>query len=322
MPQVVSTLKHWHGFAFGVLDYEATMTLPPRNGVDVCRWACLFSNAGTAQNYVSNLRWVCTFIQEGLLWDTDSLKQLIKGIKASQISQLATSTLKTRVILTNKALQALVAKADAEGKHEIATKAVFCWSFLPRVQSEASPAQVGTTEDVINLSPDRHSAVWLDVHRKTVVWRLQRRKNRPNGSLLRRCCDCASTRFTAGAANAEKECHPRAAEHPEDFCVFHRMAYHMQGKARAQSIWSVTPTQFLHELKKLLSSLGETRAESLTLKAFRAGKATAMAAAGHGLGAILEAGEWRSKAFLKYVEVDTFDQSLLFKECVDTDTED
>jgi hypothetical protein len=78
----------------------------------------------------------------------------------------------------------------------------------------------------------------------------------------------------------------------------------------------------LHELKKLLSSLGETRAESLTLKAFRAGKATAMAAAGHGLGAILEAGEWRSKAFLKYVEVDTFDQSPLFKECVDTDTED
>ena len=67
-----------------------------------------------------------------------------------------------------------------------------------------------------------------------------------------------------------------------------------------------------------LSQLGETRAQSLTLKAFRAGRATHMASAGCSLGDILLAGEWRSAAFLKYVQIDTVDQAILFQECIDS----
>ena len=43
-----------------------------------------------------------------------------------------------------------------------------------------------------------------------------------------------------------------------------------------------------------------------------------MASAGCSLGDILLAGEWRSAAFLKYVQIDTVDQAILFQECIDS----
>ena len=50
---------------------------------------------------------------------------------------------------------------------------------------------------------------------------------------------------------------------------------------------------------------------SFTLKAFRAGKATALANSGAPLGQILAAGEWKSRAVLNYVDEDVFDGAQL-----------
>ena len=52
-------------------------------------------------------------------------------------------------------------------------------------------------------------------------------------------------------------------------------------------------------------------AETFTLKAFRAGKANALVLAGAPLGQLLAAGEWRSRAVLKYVDEDVFDGARL-----------
>ena len=64
-------------------------------------------------------------------------------------------------------------------------------------------------------------------------------------------------------------------------------------------------------LRRLLTLLGVEHAQAYTLKAFRAGKATALAASGKSLGHILAAGEWRSSAFLSYVDTDVVDQAQL-----------
>ena len=61
----------------------------------------------------------------------------------------------------------------------------------------------------------------------------------------------------------------------------------------------------------------------MTLKAFRAGKANSMAATGSGLRAILEAGEWKSKAVLNYLQSETIDEiSLLNATIEQSDAED
>ena len=53
------------------------------------------------------------------------------------------------------------------------------------------------------------------------------------------------------------------------------------------------------QFRARLSEAGMERASRTSFKAFRAGSASAMAAAGESLAAILQAGEWRSAALLR-----------------------
>ena len=71
----------------------------------------------------------------------------------------------------------------------------------------------------------------------------------------------------------------------------------------------------------MLKAVGQC-GDSLTWKSFRAGKATCMASQGCSLGEILTAGEWKSKAFLNYVDESTIDSARLLKESVESDGEE
>ena len=66
-------------------------------------------------------------------------------------------------------------------------------------------------------------------------------------------------------------------------------------------------------MRRFLAQLGVEHFEAFTLKAFRAGKATALANSGAPLGQILLAGEWKSKAVLNYVDEDVFDAAQLLR---------
>ena len=74
---------------------------------------------------------------------------------------------------------------------------------------------------------------------------------------------------------------------------------------------------FVTALAAARSPTGVQGAQSFTLKAYRAGKATAMAAAGATVGEILQAGEWRSQAFLRYVDTDAVDEAQMLSAAVE-----
>ena len=95
------------------------------------------------------------------------------------------------------------------------------------------------------------------------------------------------------------------------------MSDHIGGLENGQRLCEFTPHTFLSQLKRLLAILQIGGAEKTTLKCFRAGKATAMAAEGRGLGEILTAGEWRSKAFLRYIDEDMVDAAQLLSEAIE-----
>ena len=70
-----------------------------------------------------------------------------------------------------------------------------------------------------------------------------------------------------------------------------------------------TAYEVLRDFKDDLAACLIKEAERFTLKAFRAGCATHLAASGSTLAAILQAGEWKSSALLKYIsetEIDKF----------------
>ena len=73
----------------------------------------------------------------------------------------------------------------------------------------------------------------------------------------------------------------------------------------------LTSDAALRTLRRLLTLCSVPRPEAYTLKAYRAGKATALASAGKSLGDILSAGEWRSSAFLSYVDTDVVDHAQI-----------
>ena len=96
-----------------------------------------------------------------------------------------------------------------------------------------------------------------------------------------------------------------------DLCVVHRMQTYLRGLLPGVVVFGLSAYEFHFSLKKLLADLHVLDAGSFTLKAFRAGKATALALSGAPLGQILAAGEWRSRAVLKYVDEDVFDSAQL-----------
>ena len=96
----------------------------------------------------------------------------------------------------------------------------------------------------------------------------------------------------------------------------------MRNKRLGQKLWGGMLSHFLKLFRGLLQQVKVPQSELYTPKAFRAGKATALAASGCTLGEILTAGEWKSAAFLSYIDETTLDSLMyLEKAIVESDDE-
>ena len=68
----------------------------------------------------------------------------------------------------------------------------------------------------------------------------------------------------------------------------------------------VTPSVMKSEIKHALNA--DPRVNNFGFKGFRAGRATETAKAGQALGEILLAGEWVSRAFVQYVDINQIEK--------------
>ena len=164
--------------------------------------------------------------------------------------------------------------------------------FLLRVQSEATGLEVGMKRD----APDRHSAVWIESCEgglDSLHIRLARRKHRPQGSRLVRTCACAG---------ASPHC-----------CTLHAVAPLLRNKRAGATLFDLTSSSFLKAVRRMLTLLGHKNANKCTVKAFGAGRATSLAAAGSPTGVILAAGERKSSAFLCYCQSDEISVSAVLE---------
>ena len=150
--------------------------------------------------------------------------------------------------------------------------------------------EAGAQSDLIKLHPNRHSGIWVDTAAGVVFLRLQRRKHRLHGSLLKRQCCCHAV--------------------GPQFCMLHRVQNMLQHRTYGLPVFDYGPAAFLKQLRALLVKLSVEGAARATLKCFRAGHATEMSKRGCPLGQILLAGEWRSSAFLRYVVEQEIDASF------------
>ena len=72
--------------------------------------------------------------------------------------------------------------------------------------------------------------------------------------------------------------------------------------ARGFGLWDSKANNVTKKTKAVLKAVRTREAEHFTLNGFRAGKATQMAKDGDHLALILEADNWKSKAFMRYLD--------------------
>ena len=155
------------------------------------------------------------------------------------------------------------------------------WQFLTRCQAEAFPLIWGNMEDTVIMPRETEAIVALHMEdNPKVVIRWRRRKNRPQGSTLTRYCTCKCDTET---------------------CVVHQMANWAQESSadRGRPVWpqaswdkpTWNPNAVRGAIRKLLVQGNVPNANEMTFKAFRAGRATHLAATGNPLWMIMSLGE-------------------------------
>ena len=87
-------------------------------------------------------------------------------------------------------------------------------------------------------------------------------------------------------------------------------------------LFHLTASQFLRRFRNLLSLLHVPGSNAFSFKAFRAGKATALAKSGCPVHVIMQMGQWNSAAMLNYVSPDALDEGVFWREVAQEPEED
>jgi len=285
-PMVRSALKLWHFFAMLMFGYNENATLPPKEARHVSCWLTMFRNPGTAQNYVSYLRWACRFEGFSLHWDTDMVKQTLNGMRKCHLKWFHGANV-CKFKLRNHMVTTLYHFFMTAGHGDMACAILFNFEFCLRAKSEGMAVFKGSNAFVFLLPEHLPNGAWVN-SAGNVSFRMRRRKHRPAGSLLTRGCCCGK------------------GELPCFACEFTRR--YEQAEV-GQPLWNFRPAEFIARVRAALRELDcESAARDITFKSWRAGRATELARTGHRLGEILKAGEWAGAAVaFRYMDTDEID---------------
>lgn len=173
---------------------------------------------------------------------------------------------------------------------------LMAYIFLLRVPSEALPTVLSKT------GPKQGAQSVLLLEGDELVLYLHKRKNKPAGSILRRGCWCQASSTT---------------------CPVHSLGPMIQEFGDGQPLFQgITPALALRTLRHVLAELKVPQANLHRTQDFRRGHAEDLRLSGASLRTILQAGEWRSPAFLKYLDVDRLEADMVMQAHVLDESDD
>jgi len=179
-----------------------------------------------------------------------------------------------------------------------------CYIFMLRMPSECLPIVLATGTNI----DDKAQAV-LSVEQDCIKLRLLRRKNREHESVVKRTCWCDN--------NPAHAC----------TCPVHVLGAYLAGVVPGCQPFGVWDKRsVLQKLRQRLHMIGVPEAAKFRTHDFRRGHARDMQVGGKNLYQILKAGDWKSLAYLAYMDKTELEHCAVaeshLQECINESTDD
>ena len=267
----LSGVRCYVNFADSVLHLRGREFPPSLKGL--LAWSTLFRCGATFSNYLGHVRLACELLcVPSAVIDDPSVKRAKRSIdKRGQFVP------RKRLFLRMGIVKELVIGILSYPAWETAAMLFLtCYVFLLRLPSEALPIVVNSG----GALDGQQSTICVESD--VVVLYLARRKNKPQGSVLKRHCWCSSCAVT---------------------CPVHVLGTYLKSAGDgAQPFVGFSAGGALSCLRGLLEFLKVPDANIYRTHDLRRGHARDLQANGATLATILAAGDWRSPAFLKYLD--------------------
>lgn len=266
-----SGLRCYVAFAVKVLGLPGR-ELPPTIA-SLLAWSTLFRCAGTFSNYVGHVKLACQIAQVSTAaFDDRSLRRAKVSI-AKRRAFIA----RKPMFICMPLLRDIIRIADVAGMPDAGMLFLTAYVFLLRLPSEALPIVHG----VVGVGHGQQAIVVVE--HDCIILKLARRKNKPEGSVLKRHCWCSQCEAT---------------------CPVHVLGkYFSSLPVGAKPFASFTPATALKVLRGFLDRGDVPEARYYRTHDLRRGHARDLQTSGASLVEILLAGEWRSPAFLTYLDL-------------------
>ena len=280
--------------------------IPPKLNM-LLSWSTLFRSERTLANYLGYVKTACLLDGASVaVFESDALKRAKNSVAKSQ-----RFTKRPKLFIQRARVQGILEWcADKERYSLLGVLFLFAYAFLLRLPSEALPVTCGKCSGPCALYREGDNLI-LD---------LERRKNRPSGSKLVRGCWCKESPAT---------------------CPLHILGPILAGCDFGQRVFDVSPARALGCLKEILRGMGVDQAADYRTHDLRRGHAQDLVeygmikshlhargcwssshVAGASLAVILSAGEWKSPAFLAYIDQAKLETDVVVAAHVDDSDDD
>ena len=240
---------------------------------DLLSFSGLFRHHGTFSNYLGYVKLACELLGVSTeVFDHSSVKRAKKAIE-KRCQFVSRPPMFIKIGLVKQLV--LLGKGGTERK-VMSYLFLTAYVFLLRVPSEALPLAAHTSPGSSVSVP----VVTVSESEVMIWW--PRRKNRLQGSWLKRSCWCKACRET---------------------CPVHVLgAFFNDLPKGVQPFVGISAAEALKVLRAMLVALGAKDATLYRTHDFRRGHAEDLRLNGATLGEILRAGDWRSPSFLDYLD--------------------
>lgn len=264
--------------------------LPP-TADDLLAWSASFRCAGTFSNYLSYLKIGCLLEKVSTAaFDDEVVRRAKKAVR-----KWGTFRPRPKLFIQLEVVEQLIELplvCPAQFDIRFSMLYLVAYVFLLRLPSEALPI---TRCDNGRTTDGQQATLYKEG--EDLYLKLGRRKNKPWGSLLKRSCWCSTSSRT---------------------CPVHVVWPYFEKLDSSQKAFDgITASLALRTLRAYLRAIGIENAPNYRTHDLRRGHAQDLKENGSNLHQILSAGEWRSPAFLQYLNLEELEADAVLEAHID-----